>query len=55
MGSFEQFSELSLPDKDAFHSNLNMESITEIDYRQAKNVFNKFNNNNLGNSHDLYV
>ena len=32
-----------------------MESITDIDYRHAKNVFNKFNNNNLGDYHDLYV
>ena len=32
-----------------------MESITYIDYRHAKNVFNKFNNNNLGDYHDLYV
>ena len=53
--SFERFFETSLPDKDAFYSNLNMESITDIDYRHAKNVFNKFNNNNLGDYHDLYV
>ena len=55
MDSFERFFETLLPDKDAFYSNLNMESITNIDYRHAKNVFNKFNNNNLGDYHDLYV
>ena len=55
MDSFERFSETSLPDKDAFYSNLNMESVTDIDYRHAKNFFNKFNNNNLGDYHDLYV
>ena len=55
MDSFERFSEASLPDKDAFYSNINMESITGIDYRHAKNVFNKFNNNNLGDYHNLYV
>ena len=38
-----------------FYSNLNMESITDIDYRHVKNVFNKFSNNNLGDYHDLYV
>ena len=38
-----------------FYSNLNKESITDIDYRHAKNVFSKFNNNNLGDYHDLYV
>ena len=32
-----------------------MESITDIDYRHANNVFDKFNNNNLGDYHDLYV
>ena len=32
-----------------------MESITDIDYRHEKNVFNKFNDNNLGDYHDLYV
>ena len=55
MDSFERFLETSMLDKDAFYSNLKMESITDIDYRQAKNVFNKFNNNNLGDYHDLYV
>ena len=53
--SFERFFETSLPDKDAFYSNLNMESVTDIDYRHAKNVFHKFNNNNLGDYHDMYV
>ena len=42
MDSFERFLETSMLDKDAFYSNLKMESITDIDYRQAKNVFNKF-------------
>ena len=46
MDSFERFFETSLLDKDVFYSNLNMESITDIDYRHANNVFNKFNNNN---------
>ena len=55
MDSCERFAETSLPDKDSFYSNLNMENITYIDYRHAKNVFNKFNNNNLGDYHDLYV
>ena len=55
MDSFERFSEPSLPDKDALYSNLNMESITDIDYRDGKDVFNKFNNYNLGDYHDLHV
>ena len=32
-----------------------MEDISETDYAQAKNVFKKFNINNLGEYHDLYV
>ena len=38
--SFQRFFETLLPDKDVFYSNLDMESITDIDYRHAKNVFN---------------
>ena len=53
--SFERVFETSLPDKDTFYGNLNMERIADIDYRHAKNVFNKFDNNNLGDYHDLYV
>ena len=36
MDSWERFDETSLPDKEAFHSNLNMEDITDVDYRHAK-------------------
>ena len=32
-----------------------MEDISEIDYRHALKVFNKFNTKNLGEYHDLYV
>ena len=38
MDSFERFFETSLPDKEAFYSNLTMKRITDIDYRHAKNV-----------------
>ena len=56
MVSFERFFGTSLPDKDPFYSNLNMGIIRDIDYRHAKKVFNKFNNNNnLSDYHDLYV
>ena len=44
-----------LPDKKAFHSNLNIEDITDVDYRHANNVFIEFKMNNLGDYHNIYV
>ena len=32
-----------------------MEDISDTDYKHANNVFKKFNLNNLGDYHDLYV
>ena len=56
MDDFDKFNNSEIPSKDAFYSNLNMEGITDIDDRHAKNVFKKFNNNNnLGDYHNLYV
>ena len=51
----ERFSEISLPSKEDFYSNLNMEDISDIDYRHANNVFKRFKLENLGDYHDLYV
>ena len=53
--TWERFSEISLPSKKDFYSNLNMEDISDIDYRHANNVFKVFKLENLGNYHDLYV
>ena len=53
--TWEKFSEISLPSKEDFYSNLNMEDISDIDYRHANNVFKVFKLENLGNCHDLYV
>ena len=55
MDNWEIFNETSLPSKELFYSNLNMEHIDDIDYRHGNNVFNKFKLNNLGDYHDLYV
>ena len=55
MDSWERFSETSLPEKKSFYSNLNMENITDIDYRYTKNILSKFNIKNPGEYHDLYV
>ena len=51
----EIFSEISLPRKEDFYSNLNMEGISDIDYRHANNVFKVLKLENLGDYHDLYV
>ena len=55
LDSWERFDEISLPDKEAPYSILNMENITDIDYRHADKVFKKFKLKNLGDYHDLYV
>ena len=55
MDNWERFNETSLPSKESFYSNLNMEDIDDIDYRRGNNVFNKFKLNHLGDYHDLYV
>ena len=53
--TWERFSEISLPSKKHFYSNLNMEDISDIGYRHANNVFKVFKLENLGDCHDLYV
>ena len=55
MDSWEGFTETSLSDKEAFYSNLNMENITDVDYKHAKIVFKNLINKNLGDYHDLNV
>ena len=49
---WERFSEISLPSKEDFYSNLNMEDISDIDYRHANNVFKVFKLENLRDYHD---
>ena len=55
MDSWEKFNETSLPSKEDFYSNLNMEDIDDIDYRHGNNVFKRFKLENLGDYHDLYM
>ena len=38
MDSWERFDEKLLSDKEAFHSSVNMEKITDVVYRHAKRV-----------------
>ena len=55
MDSWERFDETSLLNKEKFYSCLNMEDITDIDYKNAKRIFRELKINNLGDYHDLYV
>ena len=48
MDSWERFNETSLPDKEAFYSNLNMEDVADVDYRHPKRVLKNLINKNLG-------
>ena len=55
MDSWRRFDETSLPDKEAFYSNLDMEDISDVDYRHGKTVFEYLINKTLCDYHDLYV
>ena len=55
MDGWDGFNEKELLGKESFYSSLTMEDISGTDYVHAKNVFKKFNINNLGEYHDLYV
>ena len=55
MDRWDQFIEKIIPAKESFYSNLTLENISETDYAHENNVFKKFNINNLGEYHDLYV
>ena len=55
MDSSKKFNETSLPSKEDFYSNLSMNNIDDIDYRHGNNVFKRFELENLGDYHDLYV
>ena len=55
MDSWERFDENTIPPKEAFYSELNLESITDKDYEHVKKVWETFEIKNLGKYHDLYV
>ena len=55
MDSWERFNEISLPDKEAFRSELNLENVTDEDYAYAQKVWKEFKIKNVGENHDLYV
>ena len=55
MNRWEKFDKKRLPGKSAFYSSLYEEEVNEKDYSRACKVFDKFNCNNLGDYHDLYL
>ena len=54
MDTWEKFNEISLPEKEAFYSHLNMENITDADYVHTERVSRDFEIKKLGEYHDLY-
>ena len=55
MNHWEKFNENTLPEKDRFYSNLNIEEITDADYTHRKRVCKDFEAKNLVEYHDLYL
>ena len=51
---WEKFNKSTLPEKEKFYSNLNLEDITYADYMYVKRVCKYFEIKNLGEYHDLY-
>ena len=52
---WEKFNETTLPGKEEFYRDLNMEDITDADYINAKRVCRDFEIKHLGEYHDLYL
>ena len=55
MNSWEKFDEARLPGRSAFYSSLNEEGVNEENYLRAKEVWQRFDCENLGDYHDLYL
>ena len=55
MDKWEKFSETELLDKKKFYNKLNLEDITDEDYKHAHKVWDTFNIEDMGEYHDLYV
>ena len=55
MDSWEKFDEATLPPKDAFYSNFNLEDISDGNYENAQKVWDVFEIRNSDEYHDLYV
>ena len=55
MGDWEKFNKTSLPEKEDFHSHLNMEEIIDADYAHAKKFWKDFEIKILGEYHYLNI
>ena len=55
MDSWEKFDETTLPPKEAFYSNLNLEDISDEDYVHVQKVWDVFKIKNLGKYLGFYV
>ena len=55
MDSWERFDENTIPPKEAFYNELNVEVISDEDYEQVIKVWDAFKIKDLGEYHDLYV
>ena len=53
--SWERFDENTIPSKEAFYSEFNLENITDKDYEDVKKVWEVFEIKNLGEYYDLCV
>ena len=55
MDSWERFNENTIPPKESFYSELNLENIMDKDYEHVKKVLETFEIKHFGEYHDLYV
>ena len=55
MDSFSKFNDTELPKIEEFYNLLDDVNISEDNYNHAKNVWNTFNLQNMGEYHDLYL
>ena len=55
MHNWQKFDETTLPPKEAFYSNLNLENISDGDYAYTQKVWEVLEIKNRGEYHDLYV
>ena len=55
MDNWVKFNETPLPEREDFYTYLNIQDITDTDYKHAKRICKEFKIRNLGEYQDLYV